>query len=63
MAAGKRAKILIMRNRVVSCGIITINDANIASIEEISDLAFKLKIRDSDYNEIDNPEIQVSILK
>ena len=28
--------------------------------EEISDIEFKLEIRDSDYNEIDNPTIQVT---
>ena len=30
------------------------------TLKEISDIEFKLEIRDSDYNEIDNPTIQVT---
>ena len=37
-----------------------LEDVKITSPEEISDIEFKLEIRDSDYNEIDNPTIQVT---
>lgn len=37
-----------------------LEDVNITSPEEISDIEFKLEIRDSDYNDIDNPTIQVT---
>ena len=37
-----------------------LEDVKITSPEEISDIEFKLEIRDSDYNDIDNPTIQVT---
>ena len=37
-----------------------LEDVSISSPEEISDIEFKLEIRDSDYNDIDNPTIQVT---
>lgn len=37
-----------------------LSDVNISSPEEISDIEFKLKMRDSNYNEIDSPTIQVT---
>ena len=37
-----------------------LEDVNITSPEEISVIEFKLEIRDSDYNDIDNPTIQVT---
>lgn len=38
-----------------------LEEVNISSLEEISDVEFKLKMRDSDYNDVDNPTIQVKI--
>ena len=37
-----------------------LDDVNISSPEEISDIEFKMEIRDSDYNNIDNPTIQMT---
>ena len=37
-----------------------LEDVKISSPEEISDIEFKLEMRDSDYNDIDNPTIQVT---
>ena len=37
-----------------------LEDVKISSPEVISDIEFKLEMRDSDYNDIDNPTIQVT---
>ena len=37
-----------------------LDDVSISSPEEITDIEFKLEIRDSDYNDIDNPTIKVT---
>lgn len=37
-----------------------LDDVSISSPEEISDIEFKLEIKDSDYNDIDSPTIQVT---